>query len=139
MRERCKSAVPTADRSNNGEQRMRPKSSLGSAITRTPSASKSVGTTTPTITTATATAMMTTTVRPKSSKKSEKKFSDPPALPKKKTTTMTTTTNGNKHRGVPIMPSTDLDDADDNGIRLVDDEELDDEGKWRSIEPTPYS
>jgi G3E family GTPase len=119
LREKCKSALPTNERNSNAEQRIRPKSSMSSSTTRASSASKSSA----------AQAM-----RPKSSKgtRSEKKFVEPQTLPKKKSIT-----NGNKHHHhhhhhhhqVSTMDDNDLDEAEENGIRLVEEEELDDEGE----------
>jgi len=109
MREKCKSALPTNDRNSNSEQRVRPKSSVSSSTTRASPASKPSN---------------TTMSRLKSSKNS--KSVEQQSLSKKKTTT----TNGAKHRSVTsIDDENDLDDAEENGIRLVDDEELDDDGK----------
>jgi hypothetical protein len=101
MREKCRSALPSNERNGNTEQRVRPKSS----ITRTLSASKS------------------STCRPKLSKgsKSEKQLDEQQTLPKKKSSI-----NGNKDRAVSTLD--DLDEAEEDGIPLVEDEELDDEG-----------
>jgi hypothetical protein len=117
LREKCKSALPTNERNSNAE-RVRPKSSMSSSTTRAPSASKS---STP------------QAGRPKSSKgtRSEKQFVEQPTLAKKKTNA-----NRNKHHHhhhlhnhqVPTLDDNDLDEAEENGIRLVE-EELDDEGK----------
>ncbi len=111
MREKCKSAFPSNERNSNGEQRIRPKSSMNSSITRTPSTSRS---------------STNSLNRPKSSKgpKLDKKLADQQTLSKKKSTT-----NGTKHR----QDDNDLDDTDENGIRMVDDEELedDDDGKQK--------
>lgn len=116
MREKCKSALPTNDRNSNAEQRVRPKSSVSSSTTRASSASKPPN---------------TIISRPKSSKgsKLDKKLVEQQSLSKKKSTT----TNGTKHRNVTsIDDENDLDESEENGIRLVDDEELDDEDSGKS-------
>ena len=114
MREKCRSALPANERNSNGEQRVRPKSSMNSSITRTPSASRSSN---------------NLATRPKSSKgaRAEKKLPDQQALARKKPTS-----NGSKHR------QDELDDAEDNAIRMVDDEEIedDDDGEENNIRIT---
>ncbi|CAF0810559.1 unnamed protein product [Rotaria sordida] len=114
MREKCKSAVPSNERNSNSEQRIRPKSSMGSSTTRASSASKST---------------TTTTCRPKSSKgtKLDKKKVEQKTLSKKKSNT-----NGNKYRQVSGLDTNGLDDVEETGIRLVEDEELDDEDSSKS-------
>jgi len=105
MREQCRSALPSNERNcSNTEQRFRPKSST----TRILSASKS---------------STTSTCRPKLSKgsKLEKQLVEQQTLPKKKSSI-----NGNKDRAVSTLD--DLDEAEEDGIPLVEDEELDDEG-----------
>jgi hypothetical protein len=112
MRERCKSALPSNDRNSNTEQRVRPKSSLSSSTTRASSTSKSSA---------------TSVCRPKSSKgtRLEKKLVEQQTLSIKKSNR-----NGNKHRQVSTIDDNDLDEAEETGIRLVEDEELDDDGKY---------
>lgn len=109
LREKCRSAVPTNERNSATDPRLRPKSSMGGQGARTSSATRTVP---------------PPASRPKSSKgaKLDKKKVESKTLSKKKTTT-----NGNKFRSVPGLNVNDLDDVE-NGIRLVDDEELDDEG-----------
>jgi hypothetical protein len=110
MRERCRSAVPPIERNSNTEQRIRPKSSMSSSTTRASSTTKS---------------STTSSCRPKSSKgtRLEKKLVGQQTLSKKKSNT-----NGHKHRQVSTLHENELDEAEENGIRLVEDEELDDEG-----------
>ncbi|CAF4587052.1 unnamed protein product, partial [Rotaria magnacalcarata] len=75
LREKCKSAIPTNERVSTADQRLRPKSSIGSAITRSSSATKCVTT--------------ASSVRPKSSKgtKLEKKKTEQKTVTKKKSVT----------------------------------------------------
>jgi hypothetical protein len=115
MREKCKSAVPSNERNGNNEPRIRPKSSAGSSTTRASSASRSSA---------------TSLSRPKSSKgpRPEKKLVEPQTLSKKKTNT-----NGNKHRQISTLDDNELDEAEENGIRLVEDEELDDDDGEKHI------
>jgi len=118
MREKCKSAVPNNERNSNGEQRIRPKSSMSSSTTRASSASKSSA---------------ISACRPKSSKgtRLEKKLAEQQTLSKKKWNI-----NGTKRRQISTTDDNDLDEAEENGIRLVEDEEIDDDGrkkKYRRI------
>lgn len=112
MREKCRSAVPSADRNSNTEQRIRPKSSLSSSTTRASSASRPAG--------------AASSCRPKSFKgtKTEKKGTEPSTLTKKKLQT-----NGTKPRRRATVDNRDLDEAEESAIRLVDDEEMEDDGK----------
>lgn len=109
LREKCRSAVPTNERNGNAEQRVRPKSSMSSSTTRASSASKS---------------STSSSSRPKSSKgtRVDKKLVEQQTVSKKKSNT-----NGNKHRQASTVDDHDLDEAEENGIRLVEDEELDDD------------
>jgi hypothetical protein len=115
MREKCKSAVSTNERNSNAEQRVRPKSSMSSSTTRASSTSKS---------------STVSTCRPKSSKgtRLEKKLVEQQTLSKKKSHI-----NGTKHRQISTIDDNDLDEAEENGIRLVEDEELDDDGRKQKI------
>ena len=111
LREKCKSAVPTAERNLNSEARLRPKSSMNNSNKRASSASKSTAT--------------AATGRPKTCKgtKLDKKQTEVKPNAKKKTST-----NGNKPRKISKLTSQDMDENGDNEIRLVDDEDLDEDG-----------
>lgn len=139
MREKCKSVTPGNERSPTLEPRARPKSSIGSSMAKLLSATKSTATmttstttttvltaATPTPVTTTTTTTATTPSRPKSAKgkKAEKKKVESKGSPKKKSSL-----NGTKYRPLPALDANGLDDAEDGGMRLADDEELDEEGK----------
>jgi hypothetical protein len=114
MREKCKSALPSNEKNSNTEQRIRPKSSMSSSTTRSSSAAKSSTTALP---------------RPKSSRatRSEKKLVEQQQTLTKKKSKI----NGNKHHhaSVSTIEDNELDEAEETGIRLVEDGELDDDGK----------
>ncbi|CAF3080993.1 unnamed protein product [Rotaria socialis] len=114
LREKCKSVIPTNERVSTADQRLRPKSSIGSAIARSSSATKCV---------------TTASIRPKSSKgtKLDKKKTEQKTVTKKRSVT-----NGTKYRQVPGLNGNNLDDPEDTGIRIVEDEELDDEDSSKS-------
>lgn len=116
LREKCRSALPTNERNASAEQRLRPKSSMSSSTTRASSATKS-------------STSSSSSNRPKSSKgsRTDKKLPEQQTVSKKKSTT-----NGHKHRPVTTLDDNDLDEAEENEIRIVEDEELDeDEGERR--------
>lgn len=123
LREKCKSVITNAERTSSSENRFRPKSSMNSVLTRTPSMSRNSSTTVAAAAASTQSSNVVTS-RPRSCKgtRVDKKTSE------KKTTTKRkpTTTNGQKPRRILKLESQDL---DDNEIRLLDDDDLEEDGK----------